>query len=183
MGGFILWLLQTGTGLYLCAGLYLHLFETPLTGYAVFDYLFILSALTHGLNGLYSIIDESFRGRWWSTINAIKTGLTDLLLNRQGGHFMFMLHRVTGIYLLMFLLQHLCTNSLVSPYLSIDEAAVTNFLRRDIFAYAAVMSLGFHAFNGLRLIILELTTMTRLQREAAYLSLISGTLFIIYYMM
>jgi succinate dehydrogenase/fumarate reductase cytochrome b subunit len=56
------------------------------------------------------------------------------------------------------------------------------FFRNDVFAYIAVVSLGFHAFNGIRLIFIELTSLTLIQRETAYLSLLSGAIFGMYYM-
>ncbi len=180
MPGLILWMLQLLTALYLLAGLYLHLFSAPLTGKLVFDSLFIFCAVAHGLNGLWGIIDESLRGKWWRVPFNL---FTDFIHNIQAGHFMFILHRVTGLIILLFLTQHIITNSLVSFYLSIEDSIIIEFLRNDMFAYIAVVSLGFHAFNGIRIIFIELTSLTWLQKKTAYLSLFSGAIFAMYYIL
>ncbi len=183
MPGLILWLLQLVTALYLLAGLYLHLFNSPLTRKLVFDSLFIFCAVAHGLNGLWGIIGESLHGKWWRIAFNFQNLFTDFIHNRQAGHFMFILHRVTGLIILLFLTQHIFTNSLVSFYLSIEDSIIIEFLRNDIFVYIAVVSLGFHAFNGIRLIFIELTALTWLQKKTAYLSLLSGAIFAMYYIL
>ncbi|MBI4686988.1 MAG: hypothetical protein HY756_04295 [Nitrospirae bacterium] len=180
MFSLILWILQIITALFLLIGLYIHIFITPLTNNVLYDLLFIMAAAYHGLNGLWSIIDESLRGKEWKAAEKFKTLITDFRYNKEAGHFIFILHRLTGIYLAFYLIQHIFTNAFISAYLSIDDFAVVEFLRKDLFDYLALLSLCFHAVNGIRVMFIELTGMTWLQRRLAYISLMLGTAFALY---
>ena len=149
----------------------------------VFDSLFIFCAVVHGLNGLWGIADELFRDKEWGIALKFRNFFMDFIHTRQAGHFMFILHRVTGLIIMVYLMQHIFTNSLVSTYLSIENSFITESLRNDIFGYLAVVSLGFHAFNGVRLIFIELPALTWFQNKTAYISLLSGALFAMYYIL
>ncbi len=180
MIAFILWILQSITALFLSFGLYVHIFVSPLTGNLPYDLLFVAAALYHGFNGVWGIIDESFRGKGWKVAEKFKTLFIDFQYNQQAGHFLFILHRLTGLFLLLYLTQHLFTNSLVSAYLSIDNLAVVELLKNDFLNYLAVLSLCFHAVNGLRLVFIEFTGLTWFQRRFAYVSLVLGSVFALY---
>lgn len=180
MLSFILWILQTVTALYLFIGLCVHVFITPFTDYLFLDILFVGAALFHGLNGGWTIIDESLRGKGWKAAEKFGALFVDFRHNRHAGHFVFILHRLTGLFILLYLMQHIFTNRLISDYLSIDKIFITELLRNDVFTYLALSSLGFHSINGMRLIFIELTGITWLQRRLAYLSLALGALFALY---
>jgi len=175
MANFILWILQILTALFLLISLYIHIFIAPLTNNILYDLLFILAAAYHGLNGLWGIIDESLRGKKWRVAKKFKTLITDFRYNKKIGHFIFILHRLTGIYLTLYLMQHIFTNSFISTYLSIDDFAALEFLRNDFIDYIALLSLAFHAASGIRVILIELMGLTWIQKRLAYISLILAT--------
>ncbi len=175
-----LWILHILTALYLFIGLYVHIFITALTGYLLFDILFAAAAVYHGLNGMWGIIEESLRKKGWKLAKKLGTLFIDFKHNRHAGYFIFILHRLTGLFILLYLMQHIFTNSLVSAYISLDDIFIIESLRNDFLTYLAALSLGFHAINGMRLIFIDLTGLTWLQRRLAYLSLISGSLFALY---
>ena len=177
---FILWISQSITALFLFFAVYVHIFVTPLTGNLLYDLVFILAAVFHGFNGLWGIIEESLRGKGWKAAEKFKIFFIDFQYNRQVGHFLFILHRLTGLFLLLYLVQHFFTNSLVSAYLSIDNLAVVKLLKNDFLDYLAVLSLCFHSVNGIRVILIEFTGLTWLQRRLAYLSLLLGLVFAFY---
>jgi succinate dehydrogenase/fumarate reductase cytochrome b subunit len=180
MTGFYLWIFQSVTALYLFVILYFHIFVAPFTDYLILDVLFVCAAVFHGFNGLWIIIDESFRGKGWKLAEAFGVLLTDFRHNRHVGHFLFILHRLTGLFILLYLTQHLFTNSFVSAYLFLDDIFIIELLRNDFLDYLTFLSIGFHAINGMRLIFIELTGLTWLQRRLAYLSLALGLLFTVY---
>jgi len=93
MSGFYLWILQSVTALYLFIVLYNHLFVAPFTNYFILDILFVVTAVFHGFNGLWGIIDESFRGKGWKLAGTFGILFTDFRHNRHVGHFLFILHR------------------------------------------------------------------------------------------
>jgi succinate dehydrogenase/fumarate reductase cytochrome b subunit len=180
MTGFYLWIFQSITALYLFAILYFHIFVAPFTNYLILDVLFVAAAVFHGFNGLWIIVDESLRKKGWKLAKTFGVLLADFKHNRHIGHFLFILHRLTGLFILLYLTQHLFINSFVSAYLSIDNLFITELFRNDILSYLAVLCLGFHTINGVRLIFIELTGLTWLQRRLAYLSLTLGMVFALY---
>ncbi len=180
MVGFILWILQNVTALFLSVGLYVHIFITPLSGNLLYDLIFAFAAVYHGFNGLWGIIEESLRGKGWKVAEKFKPFFIDFQYNRQVGHFLFIPHRLTGLFLLLYLVQHFFTNSLVSAYFSIDNLAIVKLLKNDFLDYLAVLSLCFHSVNGIRVILIEFTGLTWLQRRFAYASLALGTIFALY---
>ena len=177
---FYLWIFQNVTALFLFFGLYVHIFIIPLTANLSYDLLFAVAAVYHGFNGLWGIIDESFKGKGWKVAEKFEAFFIDYQHNKLIGHFLFILHRLTGLFLLLYLAQHIITNSLISAYLSIDNIVITEFLKNDFLDYLAVLSLCFHAVNGIRLIFIELTSLTWLQRKSAYVSLALGMVFALY---
>lgn len=171
---YALWIFQTLTGIYLFIGLYLHIFISPFTDYPILNTLFILSALFHGINGMTGIINESFKGKGWRRAHKSILFFKDLAISRHTGHLLFVLHRLTGIFLLLYLLQHILTNSLSLAYIPIGDSFIIDILRGKTLRFLAIISVGIHGMNGLRLIFIELTGLTHLQKRLAYLVLISG---------
>jgi succinate dehydrogenase/fumarate reductase cytochrome b subunit len=179
MLGFTLWILQILTALFLFIGLYIHAFVSPLPN-VVFNILFICAAVFHGFNGIWGIIDESLRKQGWKIAGRFSRLVSDYSHNRQSGHLLFIIHRITGIFIFLFLAQHIVTNYYVSAYINPGSSPLIEFLRHDWIKYLALLSLGFHAMNGIRLIFIELTGFTLLQKKLAYVSLVTGLLFAAY---
>jgi succinate dehydrogenase/fumarate reductase cytochrome b subunit len=173
MLGFFLWVLQILTALFLFIALYIHAFISPLPN-IVFNTLFICAAVFHGLNGMWGVVYESLRKKGWRAAGSF---LSDYSHNRQSGHLLFIIHRITGIFIFLFFAQHIVTNYYVSTYIELVDSPLIDFLRHDWIKYLALLSLGFHAMNGMRLIFIELTGRTLIQRRLAYSSLLLGLLF------
>lgn len=178
MTGLILWALQILSALFLTAGLFVHAFISPFPETA-FNLFFVFAALFHGTKGMSGIIDETIGSKSPGIGKRYRKLFSDYADNSQAGTLCFIMHRATGILLFLFFVQHLFTNYLVSAYIPAESLPFLNFLRHGAVIYLALVLLGFHLTNGLRLIFLEVTGYTHLQKKLAAFSLFSGLLFAI----
>lgn len=92
-------------------------------------------------------------------MSSLKTSLTGYAGYRgREGHWAFLLHRITGLGVLLFLAIHIVDTSFVyfAPHLYDEVLAI---YRSTIFGFgeiALVFCLFFHGFNGLRIAYLDL---------------------------
>jgi|GEM_PF-2616564 succinate dehydrogenase/fumarate reductase cytochrome b subunit len=173
MLGYLLWIIQLLTGLFIFIGLYIHLFINPIIDSFLFNILFIVFLVFHGINGLAGILVESLKG---GIARKIMLLFKDLLMSRNTGHLLFFLHRVTGIFLSLYLIQHVLTNSL-GP---LGDSPIIELLNSEVSKSLAIISAGLHGLNGLRLIFIDLTGLTHLQRRLGYIVLLSSICLLIY---
>lgn len=79
------------------------------------------------------------------------------IYNGKSGQWAFMLHRITGFLVLMFLLLHIVDVSLVNQgaevYNDVHQLYGNIFLR--IFEVGLLAALVFHALNGLRIVLFD----------------------------
>jgi succinate dehydrogenase / fumarate reductase cytochrome b subunit len=92
-------------------------------------------------------------------MSTVKTGLTGYVTYRgREGHYMFLLHRFTGLGTLMFLAIHIVDTAFVyfAPHLYPEAVAI---YRNPLFMLGEiglVFCLLFHGLNGLRIAIFDL---------------------------
>lgn len=88
------------------------------------------------------------------------------------GTLMWVLHRVTGVLILFFLFAHVIDTATImwgpEVYNEVVELYKNTYVR-IFFEVPLVGAVIFHAFNGVRIILIDLTTFgARRQRELAY---------------
>lgn len=99
-----------------------------------------------------------------SIVKNFKDLTNDLRLNKNVGTFAWLLHRITGLMLALYIFMHLCVigseffagkgafNSLMGSF----EIPILKFLE-----YCLIGVIGFHLINGLRIIIADFFILTR----------------------
>lgn len=92
-------------------------------------------------------------------VTSLKTTVSGYLRYRgREGHLSFLLHRLTGLGTLLFLLIHIVDTAMVYYYPSLYEEAV-NLYRAPLFMVGEmglVFSVIFHGINGLRIAYLDI---------------------------
>src|SRR5215831_13427805 len=75
----------------------------------------------------------------------------------QSGHWSWLLHRVTGLGVLLFLLVHIVDITLVGfgPTVYNDSLAVFSTAPDRLMSLALIASVLYHAFNGVRIILID----------------------------
>jgi len=162
-----LWITQLITGILLFIGLYIHIFVSPVIGSTLFNSLFMAFLAFHGINGLTGILTEKGRVSHKAVLF-----FKDLMMSRNTGHLLFFLHRITGLFLVIYLIQHILTNSL-GP---LSDSSIDVEVLKPL----AIISAGIHGINGLRLIFIDLTGLTHLQKRLGYIVLLSSIFLLIY---
>lgn len=89
--------------------------------------------------------------------------LKDSHLNRHTGHWSFVIHRITGILLAVYLIPHILVNSsaLFGGKIAYDNATMSvqgGFWH--ILEALIILGVSFHLFNGVRIILIDLCGLT-----------------------
>ena len=93
--------------------------------------------------------------------------LTELKLNFNWGMIAFVLHRITGIALTVYLFLHIYTLSAVQEGATAFNHSLDkwdNFVGH-IFEYLLLLAVAFHLFNGLRVTFVDFLRFTRQQKR------------------
>lgn len=84
--------------------------------------------------------------------------LKDFLLNRHSGQISFGLHRLTGVFLALYLIFHTWINSVAFLFGATAYTRLITMLNTPlahVFEVIIVFSVLFHLFNGLRIMLVE----------------------------
>ena len=75
----------------------------------------------------------------------------------QSGHWSWLLHRITGLGVLLFLLVHIVDITLIGfgPKVYNDSIAIFSLPFVRVVSLALIASVLYHAFNGVRIIIID----------------------------
>ena len=75
----------------------------------------------------------------------------------QSGHWSWLLHRITGLGVLLFLLVHIVDITLIGfgPKVYNDSIAIFSLPFVRVVSLALIASVLYHAFNGVRIIIVD----------------------------
>ncbi len=174
-----MWVIQIITALYLFFFLYSHVYRSLFSDYMFLNILFVLSLIFHSFYGLWEIISELKGTRGWRIIEKTVSVFLDIRYNLHIGYFTFILHRLTALLLFLYFTLHISANSLISTYFSLDNNYIAEMLRDGLITYLTIIILGFHSINGIRLIFIEITGLTRFQGLLAYLSIMVSGIFAI----
>ncbi|MCF7803806.1 MAG: succinate dehydrogenase, cytochrome b556 subunit [Candidatus Marinimicrobia bacterium] len=93
--------------------------------------------------------------------------LTELKLNWNWGMVSFVLHRITGVALTIYVFLHIWTLSAVQD----GEAAFNHSLDKwdnlvgHIFEYLLLLAVAYHLFNGIRVTFVDIMRFTRQQKR------------------
>lgn len=93
--------------------------------------------------------------------------LTELKLNFNWGMIAFVLHRITGIALTIYIFLHIYTLSAVQEGAAAFNHSLDKWdnLVGHIFEYLLLLAVAFHLFNGLRVSFVDFLRFTRQQKR------------------
>ncbi len=95
------------------------------------------------------------------------SSLTEIKLNFNWGMIAFVLHRITGIALTIYLFLHIYTLSAVREGAVAFNHSLDKWdnLVGHIFEYLLLLAVAFHLFNGLRVTFVDFLRFTRQQKR------------------
>jgi len=95
------------------------------------------------------------------------TSLKELALNFNWGMVAFVLHRITGIALTVYIFLHIWTLSAVTEGAEAFNHSLGKYenLMGHIFEYLLLLAVAYHLFNGIRVTVVDFLRFTRQQKR------------------
>lgn len=106
-------------------------------------------------------------------IQSLKEGFKDLVKNRNPGMYTFLIHRITGVAVAVFLFLHIWTLSAVFRGKDAYDYAISKFDTKVgyVFQYVLLLAVTVHLLNGIRITVADFWGLTRSQKKLLWISL------------
>ncbi|MFN3531235.1 MAG: succinate dehydrogenase, cytochrome b556 subunit [Candidatus Brocadia sp.] len=103
----------------------------------------------------------------------MKEGFKDLVKNRNPGMYTFLIHRITGVAVAVFLFLHIWTLSAVFRGKDAYDYAISKFDTKVgyVFQYVLLLAVTVHLLNGIRITVADFWGLTRSQKKLLWISL------------
>lgn len=105
-------------------------------------------------------------------LQKLREGFKDLVKNRNPGMVAFLVHRITGVAVTLFLFLHIWTLSSVFRGKDAYDYAISKFDTKAgyIFQYVLLLAVAIHLLNGIRITVADFWGLTRSQKKLLWIS-------------